>query len=670
MFDTIKRMINIIDVTQSNTHITISGVNGYLMAKDILGVWGTSRITTYMFTMGRSFVRFPSFFAVDALYIFKTLAEDKFARYPHRNYYKIVELIKENTWLSHTENKYKTRLDLSRLNVFVDNIKPDGYQFEFLSVYDQKTRQYDLNGYILAAAPGSGKTLMSLFLFYALGLDVFIEIVPMNAVLEVWDKTISTSFKTTPKYWHSLMPGDPPLDCKHYIFHYEALNRLEPFLRRLKSKSLFIGIDESHNFNDPDSLRTKLLVESVKVSGCTDILPMSGTPIKALGSETVPIFRMIDKYWTNDVEARFKKIYGKEAKRGNDIIRHRIGEYSYKVDVKFTNHEVHVKPPIMVKLPNPHPYLLETIKAEMRAFITERREFYKKHMAKYVSIYNDAMSIHSEWVIHHGDVAEFNQYTAAVKKIKDFYDPVSDKEIIKFANLYEAKTIIPNLPKEIKKEFKDAKSVVKYVDLKIMGEALGTVLNRKRVDCHLDMIPHMELISIITNARKKTLIFSSYVEVVDGIVEYLKENGIKALYVHGENSSEIKDIIAEFERDESIDAMVSTYKSLSTAVPMVMASDTVFTNPPFRDHERKQAIARTDRRGQDGDVNIWDILLDTGNEPNISTRSNDIMTWSKEQVEQIMGIHAPLDMAISLESIELNTSFESLFSLFKDIEFI
>jgi hypothetical protein len=93
-------------------------------------------------------------------------------------------------------------------------------------------------------------------------------------------------------------------------------------------------------------------------------------------------------------------------------------------------------------------------------------------------------------------------------------------------------------------------------------------------------------------------------------------------------------------------------------VPLIMANVAVFTNQPFRDHEKVQAQARVDRLGQDSPVSFYDILLDTGNEPNISTRAEEIMQWSRQQVAAILGTGVP-DESISLEShAELVDSIE------------
>ena len=81
-----------------------------------------------------------------------------------------------------------------------------------------------------------------------------------------------------------------------------------------------------------------------------------------------------------------------------------------------------------------------------------------------------------------------------------------------------------------------------------------------------------------------------------------------------------------------------------------MANTAILMNSPFRDHEYQQACARVDRIGQDSTVNIINVLLDTGTEPNISTRSNDIMQWSKEQVAALLGIPVSAGDIVTLEN--------------------
>jgi type I site-specific restriction-modification system R (restriction) subunit len=83
-------------------------------------------------------------------------------------------------------------------------------------------------------------------------------------------------------------------------------------------------------------------------------------------------------------------------------------------------------------------------------------------------------------------------------------------------------------------------------------------------------------------------------------------------------------------------------------------------NAPFRDYELNQAIARVDRIGQPNPVTVVHCYLDTGDVPNISTRSKDILEWSKEQVQQIMGVD--LEEGVIMEQFH-QTAFEAYQSM-------
>lgn len=83
--------------------------------------------------------------------------------------------------------------------------------------------------------------------------------------------------------------------------------------------------------------------------------------------------------------------------------------------------------------------------------------------------------------------------------------------------------------------------------------------------------------------------------------------------------------------------LLATIQSLSTAVPIICANTVIFLNQPFRSNDKEQAIARVARLGQDEQTYVWDVLLDTKGVPNISTRSDEILQWSMEQVAIIMG---------------------------------
>jgi hypothetical protein len=230
------------------------------------------------------------------------------------------------------------------------------------------------------------------------------------------------------------------------------------------------------------------------------------------------------------------------------------------------------------------------------------------------------------------------------------------KDQIRWCNDYEKKTIIPALSKEDKETFKDTKSVVKYYALKVQGEALGKIVGGKRAKCIVDMVPYIGLPELIDHSLSKTLIFTSYVEVLRAANAFLKGQGYQPLLVFGETNSELPAMVKKFGGDENANPMMATYKSLAEAVPITMASTLITLNAPFRDYELNQAIARVDRIGQPNPVTVVHCYLDTGDVPNISTRSKDILEWSKEQVQQIMGVD--LEEGVIMEQFH-QTAFEA-----------
>lgn len=475
-----------------------------------------------------------------------------------------------------------------------------------------------------------------------------IIISPMNAIHKVWQKTLNKEFHVPQDpYVYKDSPNQFQPQKKWHIFHYEALDKAVELGKLFRNEKVCIIIDECHNFNEIKSMRTQRLMDLGTVTNSHDILWMSGTPVKALGFETIPLLKSIDPLFDEATENAFRKMFGKDAKRTLDILAHRLGLISHNVPKSEFMSEQPIYETIKVKMPNADRYTLPELSKVMGAFIDQRTAYYKDNKAKYQAVYDQCIEIHRQTLRTPQQVAAFKEYQAAVQHlVRNGFDNKRDGDIAVLTNKYEKNVIHPSLPQELRKPFANAKSVIKYVELKVRGECLGRILTKERIQCHVDMLAYIDFNSLINGVKKKTLIFTNYVAVVDQCAITLEKQGFKPLKVYADTNSELNSMINRFEKDPDINPLVATYDSLSTAVPLTMANGVIFLNNPWRSYIKEQAIARAWRVGQDAQVYGFDIILDTGSVPNISSRSLDIMQWSKDQVDRIMGISGGMEVSI------------------------
>lgn len=649
-----NQMLGGLSVSESKGVITLSKFPGTQVINAIDKQWKTSTITKYMFNKAGYFkLEFYSFFAVEVVYIFeKLIAESRLMPGTKGLLREAISKMKEETWLRDTTRTFKSRMDRNQLKKFKKSPLP--FQDEFFKIYEQSKQRYHLDGYLLSAPPGTGKTLTNLFISEMLQKDITIVLCPKPAREDPWAKTLENEFHEAPTYWMS--GTGKPLDNLNYrylIVHYESIGVLKPFIKDLRRMNTMIVLDESHNMNDIKADRTTNFVQLCNLIECNDILPGSGTPIKAITTEMIPFLKSTDKLFTEAVEARFKKIFGVSKARANDIMCNRMGIITHRIDKKESVDNEVTEFEHRVTFPGCEAYMLKNIRETMRAFIEERMVYYKEHADVYKKMYNEALKVFESNMVPQ-DWNGYQEYQSDVAAIIKTGDLTVVKDEIARANRFERKVIQPKLAGKSLHDFKDSKSVVKYVTLKVRGEALGRILGRARAECHVDMIKYAQLERFVEDAEKKTLIFTSYVDVVKSMTDYFSDkdkNGrYKPLPVYTETSGSLRKMIHEFATDQNKNPMIATYQMLSTAVPLTMASTVILFNQPFRDYEKNQATARVDRKGQDAPVTIVNVLLDTGDEPNISTRSLDILQWSKEQVEQITGVKSD---AVSLEEYGL-----------------
>lgn len=636
MFGALRRTFGLIKVTESATHIEVSGVPSDVVARDISKIWNSSRINANMFTsLGRNGFKFPSFFAVEVHYMLSQMDEYRYSRTSVRTIRHIQQGLEENTWLKSITEEHPPRLDLNRLSELNITLLP--HQNNFLAHYNEVVSKYELRGYLLSADPGTGKTFMGLALSHCAHADLTIIVSPKNALDRVWGDSIMKIFKKPKPYWMA-NSGEPYAKQEIIVTNYESIPKAIEAARHASHHHAVVILDESHNLNEAKSNRTQGFLELIDVVEAAEVLWSSGSPLKAMGYEMVPLLRSIDpKRFNPDVEQRFVKIFGKETGRALDILRNRIGKVSFHVSAADVVANESTTDYIKIQIPNAHDFTLDAIRQRMREFVDQRLEFYKQHFKNYQTDYENGVKAF-EKVMKPEQVKAFKKYQQAIKTISKGFDAAAHKELAAYANHFEKKVLIPSIQnKKIRDAFKEAKSVIKYYPLKVVGEALGMIVGKSRMQCHLEMVDHIDWKSIFEKSEKKVLVFTSYVEVAKRIQENIKRAGFNTVIVIGETNKDVAGHIQRLSDDDSIRGCVATYASLSTAVPVISCNTTVFVNSPFRSFELKQAKARTDRLGQDAPVHFLFTTLDTGDEPNISTRSHEILEWSAKMVAAMMG---------------------------------
>jgi SNF2 family DNA or RNA helicase len=660
---------NIEIINKTGKIIYFKGVRPYVLNQILNKLYNTTRVANNIIYY-RTYTSFSihGFFLPDFYFtlqlLLKAYDNNEINLMPRRTIADLLGLIEANTMLKPLDPVPKS--DYSLLNGL--NYKPLEHQMDFLDNIHYRRLQYQLKGSVLNAAPGSGKTLTSMFASHLLKADKVIVISPLNAIHRVWESTITSAYKKPVKYWLSTTDKNfEDKDNKYYVTHYDYLSKFVNLCGSIKSKYTMIIVDECHNFNEVKTSRTQLLFEIAKIMNPEYVLLMSGTPLKAVAMETLPSFKLIDPLFDDMAEVAFKNIYKGSNTKAVDILNNRLGIISTIVEKK----ELKLKDPITtvidIKHKDANEYTLTSVKTKMLTFTEERTKYYNGIMDKCKETFKRCLSQHEQLLHTSEDKAEFSEYKRNLSAIFTAGNNLRsvNTEII-LCNKYERSKLIPSLEREDKLAFKEVTAIVKYVKLKVLGECLGRVLTRLRQDCFCLIAENIDYESIIEATYKKTVIFTNYIAVAESAMNAVSEKNYKPVGVFGNFTKDLNVHVKKFADDPKINPLVATYPSLSTAVPLIMADTLILIDIPYRDYLLQQAIARVWRLGNEGNTYIFRFKLDTGSEPNIVSRSVDILTWAREQVEAMTGVQSPLTLdATDVDQLD-NIGLENFIYTYND----
>jgi hypothetical protein len=375
-----------ISVEETARFIKISNVPMRTLANDIQRIFGTSRINKYLIHRieGRRII-LHRFFALEFHHILTSLINDRRTWTQVRTLREILDGLEANTWLRDRNKQMPDRLNFERLKAL--KWQPLPFQQSFLDTYNKTVEQYHLRGLLLAGAPGSGKTFTTLALAECLDAERVIIICPKPALERVWVDTIKTLYHRPQTYWDSSQSKEYQ-DQRFAIFHYEALDKASSWLERLQRPKTCIILDESHNFSDLGALRTRRFIDLCQELDARDVVLASGTPIKALSVEAVPIFRAIDPLFTEEVVEPFKKVFQGEANRATKILAERLNLVSHKIEKEELKLSKPIFQDILVKVPDAEQYTLAALTDEMERYASKRVDELKKQYPEYKATYD------------------------------------------------------------------------------------------------------------------------------------------------------------------------------------------------------------------------------------------------------------------------------------------
>ena len=569
----------------------------------------------------------------------------------------MIELLENETWLA---GRFINTDKLFNLNNITNTMKfkPLPHQIPIFKKYEEIKHLGGLRGGMLDAAPGTGKTYVSLALGELLGYDTVIILAPKNTLYDVWVDSVGESlFKRKQSYVVLTSSSKDVFSNEKYIItNYEHLSKIlkdKKLSRKLKKLKPMLIVDENHNLNEITSNRTNYLLEFVNYIDFKDILLLTGTPIKMSVKELKPMLSILDDKFIK-IKDKFDSFY---SNIGNytkvDLIRYRFNLYKERVNASLDKLGKITVEEYKVAIKNGDEFTLENIDKRMEAYKHKRLlELYdimdeaKLEFDVYLERVKE--DILKDTLKYPDGIKILNRYKTLVKTIRKSADKGKLFEIydlVNEASNIEKRYILPNLKGLDKTRFKELKSIVKYPKLKVLGEALGKILLGSRIRCYKELAESIDYKNLFKLTNKKAIVFSNYIDVCKTVIESVKEIGYNPIGIFGDNIDELEHSVKIFNDLKSdINPIVGTYKAMSTGIRLTSANVIILVDTPLRDYILQQALARAHRIGNTEDVLVFLIKLDTGDEFNITDRDLFIVNTSAFNVEMITGNKAVYDI--------------------------
>lgn len=573
---------------------------------------------------------FDEFFAPEIYYIFKTLYE----KFKNNDYANVCNLLTTQTWL---RSIFQSKIKLpSNINDSLTQMKSTllRHQKEYIQRYFESKIKLQLRGSILAFDQGLGKTVTALAVSLVINKPQTVIICPLS-LSNNWKYEILNHIDSNASI--AIVGQGSVIKAKYIICSYERIFKLEEYI----NNQFMIIIDECHNIRYLDTQRTQNIIALQHKYKVSDILALSGTPIKALASELIPILILLDpKFNVPSTIATFNSIYNKFREFAYHILQYRL---SIMMERKLKNEVLSLPtkhPPKILVYPvqNYQQYTLKSIKEEvikyaqlrmnelMKDVDTQFKYFYSilnyciqekiltKQEAKFM--YNVIVKLttgRSTTIFTVGD-----NTVAALNKFNELYDKCRNELKTRNNAMYKALHII--------------RASTLNMTMKAFGEAIGKIYIPMYQKALVDLFQSnfKRIMDIINNSQKKTILFSMSVVALKQIYNILSKNNVPSILITGDVGGNVTTEIDRFKQDPYIPLLLASIQKLSTGVTITEANTCIFLGTPYRDADFQQAQDRIHRIGQDTEVFIYILTIDTKGEPNIVEHHKEIMDWSAE----------------------------------------
>lgn len=570
----------------------------------------------------------PMFFALELSILFSQL----YSKYKDKKYREIAKIIYEDSWLKDADNNQPEPVDVNYAqSLLMPKYQLQSYQKEFIETYPKWKARLNLRGIYNAFDQGLGKTLTAMSLAMAKKIDKIYVVCP-NTLVANWYNEVNDYYGGKIKPFMCKDNNKPDRDTRVFITNNESIKNILPYIDTT-CKTMLI-IDEGHNFRNLNSTRVGELLELAAKLKPLDILPMSGTPLKATPNELVPALLLIDPMFTKDAAVMYNKCFNFDNYQAMEIVTSRLGKIIYrkmKSDVlKLPNK---YSEDMYVNLKDPNPYLLSNIRKEVMDYyalifptvIKDNVEI-MSNFVNTVKKYSTANVLNTSWYIS-------RICNAANPKNNFMVEQMHELDFDKVTTFLDDYVISnPNFPKSKEKELKEWESKLIHFDQVAKGKAIGKVYPPRRTEMYNNMWDEHEdeFLNMIENNIKKTIIFSQFYGVISHIQDRLSKNGIKCVSVTGKvNTTQRAENLKNFKHDDEVRVILATSQSMGTGVTLTEASQMFFFGPPWRSADYDQCCDRLYRIGQDVDVYIYNVILDT-QALNLSSKMDKILKWSSE----------------------------------------